>query len=258
MWRFLRQIGSRVREEAAEPQRVGDGPDMKTLSDASTQRNQRESRTRALVDPHGQPVNRRYAAARLSDRAIDELIGLSRGVIADGVVTQSEAEFLARWLDKNRHIREEWPASVLYSRISEMLSDGVLDTDEQHELLALLSEVTGEGESLRHDVASLSTQLPLTRPPPEVRFEDHEFCLTGRFVHGTRKECEAEIVSRGGRTKPSPTLSTNYLVVGFIGSTDWIHSTHGRKIERAVEYAKRGSGIFVISEEHWSASIASL
>ena len=51
---------------------------------------------REPLDSQSQPLNRRYNAARLSDRAIDELIGLSRGVIADGVVTQEEAEFLAQ------------------------------------------------------------------------------------------------------------------------------------------------------------------
>ena len=50
------------------------------------------------TDPHGQPINRHYNAARLSDRAIDELVGLSRGLVADCVVSQEVAEFLARWL----------------------------------------------------------------------------------------------------------------------------------------------------------------
>lgn len=203
------------------------------------------------VDPHGQPLNRRYNAARLSDRSIDELIGLSRGVMADGVVTQDEAMFLSRWLDKNRHVQDQWPANILYQRVNEMLADGVLDPGEQRELLALLSEITGEGESLQYDTQSLSTQLPLTEPLPEIIVRGREFCLTGRFVHGTRRECEAEIVMRGGATKRSPTLSTNYLVIGHLGSTDWIHSTYGRKIEHAVELSKAGRPIALVSERYW-------
>ena len=203
------------------------------------------------LNPDGQPLNRRYNDARLSDRAIDELIGLSRGVIADGVVTQAEAEFLARWLDRNRHIQGEWPANVLYSRVREMLADGLLDSDEQHELLGLLSDITGEGESLQYDAQSLSTQLPLTQPPPQIVVPGNEFCLTGRFVHGTRKECEGEIVSRGGVTKKKPRQSTDYLVIGYLGSTDWIHSTHGRKIEYALELSSNGSPIALVSEQYW-------
>lgn len=203
------------------------------------------------IDPHGQPLNRHYNAARLSDRAVDELIGLSRGIIADGVVTQDEAEFLIRWLERNREIRHEWPANVLYARVDEMLSDGVLDQVEQQELLELLSDVTGEGEPVAHRAKSLSTGLPLTTPMPVVEFESRVFCLTGKFIHGTRKECERIVVERGGKTKGSPTKETDYLVIGFIGSTEWIHSTHGRKIEKAVQYAERGIPIKIISEEYW-------
>lgn len=207
------------------------------------------------LDDHGQPLNRRYGAARISDRAIDELIGLSRGVLADGRVNQAEAEFLARWLDRNRHIRAEWPANVLYKRVGRMLSDGVLDHDEQEELLSLLSDITGEGESLQHDAATLSTKLPLTEPLPVVEFQDREFCLTGQFVSGTRRECEQEVLSRGGSTKKSPTKTTSYLVIGHLGSRDWIHSTHGRKIERAVQLAESGAPICLISEEYWMEAV---
>ncbi len=207
------------------------------------------------LNPHGQPLSRRYNAARLSDRAIDELIGLSRGVIADGVVTKGEAEFLARWLDRNRHVRNEWPASVLFTRVNEMLSDGVLDPDEQRELLGLLSDITGEGESLQYDAHSLSTQLPLTQPAPEVVVAGKEFCLTGRFVHGTRKQCEQEVIARGGVTSGKPRRSTHYLVIGHVGSSDWIHSTHGRKIEYALELSRNGSPIALISEAYWVEKI---
>jgi NAD-dependent DNA ligase len=203
------------------------------------------------TDRHAQPLNRRYNAARLSDRAIDELIGLSRGLIADGVVNHDEAQFLGRWIDRNRHIRDEWPAKVLYSRLSEMLTDGILDADEQRELLGLLSDITGEGESVQYQAQSLSTQLPLTDPPPDIWVDGAEFCLTGRFVYGSRKECEAEIMSRGGIAKRSPTKSTHFLVIGHLGSSDWIHSSHGRKIERAVDLADSGSPIQLVSEQHW-------
>ena len=208
------------------------------------------------LDPHGQPLVRRYSAARLSDRAVDELIGLSRGIVADAHVTQSEAEFLARWLDRNREAQETWPGNVLYERIREMLSDGVLDRDESQELLELLGSITGEAEPLALKAQSLSSSLPLTQPPPKIEFPDRLFCLTGRFVHGTRRECEAAVEQLGGRCGKSPTLQTHYLIIGHIGSTDWIHSTHGRKIEKAVEYAKRGASIQIVAEQDWVQQLA--
>jgi len=46
-----------------------------------------------MLDDHGQPLNRRYSGKRHNDRTIDELIGISRGLIADKNINQAEAEF---------------------------------------------------------------------------------------------------------------------------------------------------------------------
>jgi hypothetical protein len=43
----------------------------------------------------------------------------------------------------------------------------------------------------------------------------------------------------------------DYLVIGEIGSRDWIHSTHGRKIEKAIDYSGRGCHIAIVAEQHW-------
>jgi hypothetical protein len=40
-------------------------------------------------------------------------------------------------------------------------------------------------------------------------------------------------------------------VIGEIGSRDWIHSTHGRKIEKAMDYNGRGCRIAIVGEQHW-------
>jgi hypothetical protein len=42
-----------------------------------------------------------------------------------------------------------------------------------------------------------------------------------------------------------------YLIIGEIGSRDWIHSTHGRKIEKALEHNAGGARIAIIGEQHW-------
>lgn len=46
------------------------------------------------------------------------------------------------------------------------------------------------------------------------------------------------------------TLDVDYLVIGELGSTDWRHSTFGRKIETALKYQKESkSKVKIISEE---------
>ncbi len=187
---------------------------------------------------------------RRLDRSIDELIGISRGILADGLIVKAEAEFLLSWLDKHREFADSYPYSVLYPRITDMLSDGVLDADEEGELMAMLLELQGGVHDYAEGVSNSAT-LPLCKPAPEVKFGGCIFVVTGTFAAGNRKEVTAEIEQRGGVVKGSPTKNTDYLVIGDVGSRDWVHSTYGRKIEKAVTLRDEGTGIQIVSEQHW-------
>lgn len=105
-----------------------------------------------------------------------------------------------------------------------MLADHHIDDEENAEILGLMSEITGGEVGIEERIASYSTTLPLTRPAPAIRFAGQQFCLTGKFVFGTRRRCEEAIRALGGEPQGSPTQKTGYLVIGAIGSTDWIHS----------------------------------
>lgn len=207
------------------------------------------------LDADGQPFNRCYNAKRIAERGLDELIGLCKGCIADGFVHQREAEYLLKWLEGNAHVADEWPANVIAARIEEYLRDGHLDDQERADLFDLLSQATGEGQ-LRHLADNKSTELPIDTPPPDLLFEQRLFCFTGKFVFGTRAQCEREILTLGGQVASTITQKTNYLVVGLLGSRDWMHSTHGRKIEAAVQLRDRGLPISIVSEDHWAEQIA--
>lgn len=204
------------------------------------------------LDDHGQPRNRLYNKARLVDRAVDELIGMSKMILADGQIDAQEANFLLRWMEQNRAVASAWPGDVLYRRLSAMLVDHTLDADEQRELLTLLQQMTSAGQAPGEYVANLSTALPITRPLPTLVFPQRAYCLTGQFLWGTRRDCEQAIVTRGGQLTASLTGATHYLVIGLLGSTDWIHSTHGRKIEKAIDMRSKGHPIAIVSEGHWT------
>ena len=200
---------------------------------------------------HGQAANPIFTRSRLTDRAIDELVGLCKGAIADGVIVPEEARFLLVWMESNRLAADKWPANVLYPRLQAMLADGVLDENEEAELVGLMADITGGGLAPTTEDASGSTALPLTLPLPDVEFDRRLFCLTGKFCLGTRDECSMLIKNLGGFCGSAPSRSTDFLVIGTIGSRDWIHSTHGRKIEKAVELRGEGHPISIISEEWW-------
>lgn len=206
---------------------------------------------RSGIDVHGQPMNRAWSAPRLADRSLDELLGICKGMVADHILVEDESAFLLSWLQANQHVLDTWPANMIAARIDLFLEDGKIDQEERADLFRLLAEIVGQTKTAEPAV-NISTALPLTKPAPPVFFTDQRFCLTGRFVLGPRANVEYEIQDRGGQLQANVTEATNYLVIGDIGSTDWLHSTHGRKIERAVELAARGLPVALISEEHWA------
>lgn len=203
-------------------------------------------------DRDGMAPSPRFNAARISDRSVDELIGICRGVLADGIVSAGEPEFLLAWLESNKEAANQWPGNMLYARIVEMFEDGRIDEDEESELLDILHDLTGRGIPLPEQARSYSTALPLCKPVPDIRADGRAFVLTGKFATGPRKKCETLLRGMGGTSKSTPSQAVDYLVIGAIGSGEWIHSTHGRKIEKAVELRAKGARISIVSEQDWA------
>lgn len=193
-------------------------------------------------------LHRVFSRARLDDRLVNELIGLSHGIIADGTVNQRETEYLQKWLVANVGASDNPIVANLLHRVNDMLRDGFLDADEAAELFETLRKFSGGdfelGELLK------STSLPLDSPPPEISFDQTRFCFTGTFAFGSRRDCE-DAVERHGASAGSLTSKTDYLVIGTYATESWIHSSYGRKIERAVEMKHEGLPISIVGEAHW-------
>lgn len=202
-------------------------------------------------DEHGQLKNRWVNARRLADRSVDEMIGMCKGVIADAAINIDELNFLKRWLEANKEYINQWPANILSARLCEILADGIVDEGEKKELFSLLNDITGGTKTFYEDVKNNATTLPFCKPAPDIEFKNQLFCLTGQFFYGTRYRCEQEILQREGILQKQPSQKTSYLVIGQIGSTDWMHTAFGRKIESAVELKGKGFPISIVSEEHW-------
>lgn len=200
-------------------------------------------------DENGQPVVRDAANwTRMVNRGIDELIGFCRGVVADGIVNQTEAEAILAWIERNPQLATTFPANVLFARLEEVLQDGKLQDDEAKELFDLIMECIGASGDVSMEPCTAT--LPYTKPVPEIFFDGHNFVLTGRFAHGPRKEIEKIIYEQGGDVKGNVSESTDYLVCGHFASTDWLHSSHGRKIEGAIRLQARGCRVCIVSERH--------
>lgn len=208
------------------------------------------------IDADSQPLNVAYRSQAVANRQVDELIGIVKGVMADGMVHQGEVEFLLLWMQSNRGALDKWPAKAIYPRLVAALADGRIDLDEEREIMDLLLAVVGGNTAPMSNEASDSTTLPYTKPLPIITFPERNFCFTGKFQSGTRQWCETQVISKGGMALGSITKKLHYLVIGEIGSRDWLHSTYGAKIEKAIEYNETGTNILILGEEHWFEQVA--
>lgn len=185
---------------------------------------------------------------RITSRQIDELVGLARGVAADGTINQAEVEFLQKWLAANMAISDQPMICRLYHRVNGVLADSIADPDECRELLDTLNSFSSRdfelGEVLK------ATTLPLCDPAPALTFRGKRYCFTGTFNYGQRRDCEAAVSERGGECG-SLTRNTDVLVIGVYATESWKHSSFGTKIMKAVDLRESGVPISIVSEEHW-------
>ncbi|MGH7929637.1 MAG: BRCT domain-containing protein [Candidatus Binatia bacterium] len=195
---------------------------------------------------------------RVRARQIDELIGICRGVLADGGLVDPEIRFLSEWLQVNLECSDIWPYDVLFDRVTSALADGVISDKEEAELLSLLHQVTGGLGKTREGAPPTgpSTEgLPYDVPAPDVLFPERSFCITGDFAFGPRQEVVGAIEVRGGRIASAPSRKTHFLVVGITASTAWKHSNQGTKIMKALELRRAGHGPAIVSEQHWTTFV---
>lgn len=195
---------------------------------------------------------RAYSRARLDDRAVNELIGLAHGLMADGKIDQGEAEYLRHWLATNVLVTDNPLIGCLLDRVSSYLEDGVLDEDEAADLFDALHQFTGGQSGI--DGLQMATKLPIDKPVPEIVIPGRRFCFTGTFAFGSRKDCEKAVKELGG-SAGSLNRSTEYLVIGVYATGSWAHSSFGRKIEKAIDLKQAGCPVAILGEEHWASSL---
>lgn len=192
----------------------------------------------------------RLSNDRIQSRQVDELIGLARGLIADGSINDAEIRFLEAWLANNISISHQPLIATLYDRVREILVDGIADAEECADLLEALTRFTAGDAELGE--ASKSTSLPLCNPAPDLTFAGQKYCFTGTFSFGQRRHCE-QAVEALGASSGSLTRSTDVLVIGAYATESWKHSSFGNKIIKAAEMRDDGVPIAIVSERHWSS-----
>ncbi|WP_122875005.1 BRCT domain-containing protein [Pseudomonas viridiflava] len=198
--------------------------------------------------------SRFFHQERIDRKSVDALIGISVGLIADGQINQLDAQFLQKWIETNLAHLDDPVVNILFRRLNDMLSDGILSAEESEDLMLLLKQFTGIAPASNAPALRVSS-LPLNDPLPIIDWSDRTFMLTGTMAYGPRKSCESLIVERGGLIGAGVSKKVHYLIVGSVGNEQWLHSSYGTKIKRAVELRESGVPIAIVSEEHWQKAL---
>jgi len=177
------------------------------------------------------------------------LNGLCKGLISDRELTEHEIRYLDWWITQNGALKNNYPGRELYALVKEILSDGVITAEESTSLHKALVDFTG-CDLASGVVDGLATRLPVDSEfLPQV--EGKVFCLTGVFMAGKRSIVEDRVKSAGGIIISNITKNLDFLVIGTLSSRDWKFSSHGRKIEKAINYRdEEGAKLKIIAEEN--------
>ena len=165
-------------------------------------------------------------------QAARALMGLLRGVSADGIITVDEASLVSDWMKENGYLKTSSAYGALFRLLEDALEDGILDGEEQK---ALFEEM----RKLLNPVAKITNAMEVA---------NNVFCLSGDFEHGSKSEIEKDIERCGGVIAKSVTRKCSYVVIGSLGSERYKFGDYGTKVTKAMELQDKGFCIRVITE----------
>jgi NAD-dependent DNA ligase len=178
---------------------------------------------------------------------IQELLGFLSGIAADGQLNDQEVGALSSWLDNNHLVRDKWPASVVVNRVTAILEDGIITHDERQDLMRIIQQVAGK--PLDSQTLSPEASVEVWEDSLDsINLAGSTFCLTGDFVSGDRNYVDKKLRDLGADTSPGVNSSVDFLVIGTLASQNWLYTSHGRKIEKALHLKRKGIGIKTITE----------
>ncbi len=193
-------------------------------------------------------------------KGIQVLHGILHGILADGSITNEEAQGLRAWIDDNSDLRGTYPFDELDSLLTAVLRDGRVDAEEQ----ALLKEFFGDfvmlpqgeqGDAVGDDPGRVYMGLRgVCAACPEIEFSGKSFCFTGASTRAVRAEIEGHVQRRRGIFRDTVFRGLDYLVVGAAGNPCWAFSCYGRKVEQAVLLRRSGDRLVIVHEhDFWDA-----
>ena len=193
-------------------------------------------------------------AKHKTNRAIEHLMGLVTGLVADGQLNDLEIKMLSTWIANHPEATTEFPGTVIARKVADVMADGIITEPERSHLLETLLGLASTDFSVTGSAAPEVASLPIN-DTVVIDMRDVTVCFTGEFLYGTRTACQKLMAKIGAECAENVSKKVNVLIIGTNVSPDWAHTNFGRKIQRAVELQQEGHGIHIISEKRWLESI---
>lgn len=179
---------------------------------------------------------------------LQELQGYCHGILADGVISESELIDLNQWIDKHEHLNGHFPYDELKSILLSITKDGKYTKEERDTLeLFFTSFIDLQNQSILNSDYTQGIAY-FCSSEPNIEFESKKFCLTGEFQSGKRSLIKQKIESKGGKVVSTVSNQTDYLIVGDSGNKAWAFACYGRKVEQAIALRKSGSQLTIVHE----------
>lgn len=196
-------------------------------------------------------------ANRIETKAMQTLMGMVTGIVADSHLHDREISLLSTWLAEHEETAAHWPGCAIASQVRAVLADGVVTEEERAHLLTVLTEMANTDFAATGSASAEPLQLPIDETRA-VAWMNAGVVHTGAFLYGTRAQCERLTMALGGMPLDNVTKSTDVLVIGTRVSPAWVNESYGRKIMKAAEMRKIGHGIHIVSERYWFGHAQSL
>lgn len=207
-----------------------------------------------IVDPYDSKATY-FNREEIEKKALQTLLGICSGILADNEFTEAEFNFLRHWLLEHQQVLTEWPATFLIKKVNHVLEDGIVTADELDYLRGILMDMIGGNLQQVGTTKNVPTSLPVNKDAI-ILFPGKSFCFTGKFLYGTRKYCQERVLQLGGAAFDNVRKDLDYLVIGNIGSDAWVNTSYGRKIQQAIDFQEKGMPTLIINEEMWLTTVA--
>lgn len=186
-------------------------------------------------------------------RTIQELHGIMAGVAADDRINETELRRLADWLEEADPFQRYWPITEARTAVMRTLADGKIDSAEHARLLEFFIAHGPAKDGIGPERLTMLVG-GVCAVDPKVTLEGHSFCFTGGSTRCAREELFELVQQAGGTVSRQVTLDLDYLVVCEQPNDCWVFQCYGRKVERAIDYRRRGQPLVITHErDFWDA-----